>query len=445
MSKKIELTPRGIVKELDKFIISQEEAKKYVAISLKNRDRRKSVSDPEMKNEITPKNVILIGPTGVGKSEIARRIARIVNAPFIKVEATKYTEVGYVGKDVESIIRDLVEITFRKMKEEMYNEMREISRKKAYEKVLKALKPKETLSEAEKTRLLGEIEAGKYDNREIEMDRKIRPVPMPIIEIVGGSIDENNNIGNVFEQMISNFEPGRKGGREKLKLSVKDGIRRYIEEDLEKRLNLEALKERVIENVENNGIVFIDEIDKIAERGGIDRGDVSRQGVQRDILPIIEGSTIMTPYGPVKTDHILFIAAGAFTQSSPSDLMPELQGRFPIRVKLKSLDKEDFVKILTEVEYNLLDQYKAMLLTDNVKLSFTKNAIETISEIAVRLNDSVENIGARRLATVVEQILKDILFEAPYGREERVAIDARFVKRVFKDESAGENLDKFIL
>jgi len=346
---------------------------------------------------------------------------------------------------VESIIRDLVEITFRKMKEEMYNEMREKSKKRAFDKIVKALKPHDSLNEKEKTKLIGEIEAGKYDAHEIEIDRKIRPIPMPIIEIVGGSVDENGSIGSVFEQMIGNLEAGTANGKEKLKTSVKDGLKRYIEEDLEKHLNMELLKEKVIENVENNGIVFIDEIDKIAERGGFDRGDVSRQGVQRDILPIIEGSTIMTPYGPVKTDHILFIAAGAFTQSSPSDLMPELQGRFPIRVKLKSLDKEDFIKILTEVEYNLLDQYKAMLRTDRVTLNFTKNAIETISEIAVKLNDSVENIGARRLTTVVEQILKDILFEAPYGKEEKITIDAKFVKKIFKDETAGENLDKFIL
>ncbi|MDR3260006.1 MAG: ATP-dependent protease ATPase subunit HslU [Fusobacteriaceae bacterium] len=443
MNKKIELTPKNIVNELNRYIISQEEAKKSVAISLKNRDRRKNVNDINMRNEITPKNVILIGPTGVGKTEIARRIAKIVNAPFIKVEATKYTEVGYVGKDVESIIRDLVEITFRKMKEEMYNELRTKSQKIAYKKIAKILKPYDTLNDKEKLEVIDDIKNGKYNNYEIEIEKKIKPIPLPIIEIVGGNIDENSNIGNVFEQMISNLDIG--ASKEKMKMTVKDGIKRYMEEDIEKHVNIDLLKEKVIENVENNGIVFIDEIDKISERGGIDRGDVSRQGVQRDILPIIEGSTIMTQYGPVKTDHILFIAAGAFTQSSPSDMMPELQGRFPIKVKLKNLEKIDFIKILTEVEYNLLDQYKAMLLTDNVVLNFSKSAIESISEIAVKLNESIENIGARRLATVVEKVLKDILFDAPYETDQKINIDGKFVKKIFRNEDAGENLDKFIL
>jgi ATP-dependent HslUV protease ATP-binding subunit HslU len=443
MEKKIELTPKNIVSELNRYIISQEDAKKSVAISLKNRDRRKNVNDINMRNEITPKNVILIGPTGVGKTEIARRIAKIVNAPFIKVEATKYTEVGYVGKDVESIIRDLVEITFRKMKEEMYNEMRVKSQKIAYEKVAKKLKSYDKLNDKEKVKMIEDIKNGKYNNREIEIEKKLKPIPLPIIEIVGGNPDDNSNIGNIFEQMISNLDLSIT--KEKMKTTVKDGIKRYMEEDIEKHLNNELLKEKVIENVENNGIVFIDEIDKISERGGIDRGDVSRQGVQRDILPIIEGSTIMTQYGPVKTDHILFIAAGAFTQCSPSDMMPELQGRFPIKVKLKSLEKSDFIKILTEVEYNLLDQYKAMLLTDNVILNFSKSAIEMISEIAVKLNESIENIGARRLTTVVEKVLKDILFEAPYENDQKINIDGKFVKKIFRNEDAGENLDKFIL
>lgn len=432
-----ELTPKKILKELNKYIISQDEAKKNVAISLRNRDRRKMIADENLRKEITPKNIILIGSTGVGKTEIARRIAKIANAPFLKVEATKYTEVGYVGKDVESIIKDLVALTYRKMKEEKFNSLRIASLDTAIERVAKVLKPYDSLNDGEKEKIKQDILEGKYDQAEIEIDRPKKDNDIPIIEVVSGGED----IGGFIDQMMSTL-PGK---LKKINTTVKNAVSIFLDEEVEKKIDLETLAQEVVENVENNGIIFIDEIDKITEREGAGKGDVSRQGVQRDILPIVEGSTVMTKYGPVKTDHILFIAAGAFSQSSPADLMPELQGRFPIRVKLKNLEKEDFIKILTEVEYNLLEQYKAMLAVDNVELSFTKGAIEKIAEITATQNEKVENIGARRLAAVVEELLREIMFDAPYEESKKITIDVNFIKKVFKKDEEEENLDKFIL
>ncbi|MSS61375.1 ATP-dependent protease ATPase subunit HslU [Fusobacterium sp. FSA-380-WT-2B] len=432
-----ELTPKKIVEELNKYIISQDEAKKNVAISLRNRDRRKMIEDENLRKEITPKNIILIGSTGVGKTEIARRIAKIANAPFLKVEATKYTEVGYVGKDVESIIKDLVALTYRKMKEEKYELLKLSSLDAAIERVAKILKPYDTLNDEDKEIIKKELAEGKYDHTEIEIDRPKKDNDIPIIEVISGSED----IGGLVDQMMSTL-PGK---LKKMTTSVLNALNLFLEEEVEKKIDLEALAQEVVENVENNGIIFIDEIDKITEREGSGKGDVSRQGVQRDILPIVEGSTVMTKYGPVRTDHILFIAAGAFSQSSPSDLMPELQGRFPIRVKLQNLEKEDFIKILTEVEYNLLEQYKAMLSVDNVELTFTKGAIEKIAEITAIQNEKIENIGARRLASVVEELLRDIMFEAPYKEKKKISIDINFVKKVLKKEIEEESLDKFIL
>ncbi len=433
-----ELTPKKILEELNKYIISQDEAKKNVAISLRNRDRRKMIKDENLRKEITPKNIILIGSTGVGKTEIARRIAKIANAPFLKVEATKYTEVGYVGKDVESIIKDLVTLTYRKMKEDKFNSLREQSFQIAVEKIAKLLKPYNALNDSEKEKIVKDIIEGKYDETEIEIDRPKKDNDIPIIEVVAGG---GENIGGFLDQMMSSLPNKSK----KLTTTVKNAISILLDEEVEKKIDLESLNKEVIENVENNGIIFIDEIDKITEREGSGKGDVSRQGVQRDILPIVEGSTVMTKFGPVKTDHILFIAAGAFSQSSPSDLMPELQGRFPIKIKLKNLEKEDFVKILTEVEYNLLDQYKAMLVVDNVELNFTKSAIEKIAEITAAQNEKVENIGARRLSAVIEELLREIMFEAPYEESKKINIDMNFIKKVFKKEENEENLDKFIL
>ncbi len=434
------LTPQKIVEELNKYIISQDEAKKYVAISLRNRDRRKSIDNEELRKEITPKNIILMGPTGVGKTEIARRIAKIANAPFLKVEATKYTEVGYVGKDVESIIKDLVSVTYRKMKEQKYIDLRDEVYDIALEKVAKILKPYDSLNDDEKEKIMSDINQGIYDDQEIEIEKTKKDMDMPIIEVVSGG-DEASGIGSILDQVMSNVT----GKNRKLTTNVKNAIEIFINEEVEKKLDLDTLNEEVIDNVENNGIIFIDEIDKIAERDGVGKGEVSRQGVQRDILPIVEGSTVMTKLGPVKTDHILFIAAGAFTQSSPSDLMPELQGRFPVRVKLKNLEKEDFIKILTDVEYNLLEQYKAMLATDNVELTFTKGAIERVAELTAQMNEKIENIGARRLASVIEELLREVMYEAPYEEKKKVNVDANFVKKIFKKENEEENLDKYIL
>lgn len=434
------LTPQKIVEELNKYIISQDEAKKYVAISLRNRDRRKSIDNEELRKEITPKNIILMGPTGVGKTEIARRIAKIANAPFLKVEATKYTEVGYVGKDVESIIKDLVSVTYRKMKEQKYIDLRDEVYDIALEKVAKILKPYDSLNDEEKEKIMSDINQGIYDDQEIEIEKTKKDMDMPIIEVVSGG-DEASGIGSILDQVMSNVT----GKNRKLVTNVKNAIEIFINEEVEKKLDLDSLNEEVIDNVENNGIIFIDEIDKIAERDGVGKGEVSRQGVQRDILPIVEGSTVMTKLGPVKTDHILFIAAGAFTQSSPSDLMPELQGRFPVRVKLKNLEKEDFIKILTDVEYNLLEQYKAMLATDNVELTFTKGAIERVAELTAQMNEKIENIGARRLASVIEELLREVMYEAPYEAKKKVNVDVNFVKKIFKKENEEENLDKYIL
>lgn len=434
------LTPQKIVEELNKYIISQDEAKKYVAISLRNRDRRKSIDNEELRKEITPKNIILMGPTGVGKTEIARRIAKIANAPFLKVEATKYTEVGYVGKDVESIIKDLVSVTYRKMKEQKYIDLRDEVYDIALEKVAKILKPYDSLNDEEKEKIMEDINQGIYDDQEIEIEKTRKDMEMPIIEVVSGG-DEASGIGSILDQVMSNVT----GKNRKLTTNVKNAIEIFINEEVEKKLDLDSLNEEVIDNVENNGIIFIDEIDKIAERDGVGKGEVSRQGVQRDILPIVEGSTVMTKLGPVKTDHILFIAAGAFTQSSPSDLMPELQGRFPVRVKLKNLEKEDFIKILTDVEYNLLEQYKAMLATDNVELTFTKGAIERVAELTAQMNEKIENIGARRLASVIEELLREVMYEAPYEEKKKVNVDVNFVKKIFKKEKEEENLDKYIL
>ncbi|WP_291259680.1 ATP-dependent protease ATPase subunit HslU [Fusobacterium sp.] len=436
MNKK--LTPKKILEELDKYIISQDEAKKNVAISLRNRDRRKMIEDENLRKEITPKNIILIGSTGVGKTEIARRIAKIANAPFLKVEATKYTEVGYVGKDVESIIKDLVALTYKKMKEDKFNFLRKQTFDIVVEKIAKLLKPYDSLNDLEKEKIVKDINEGKYDETEIEIDRPKKDNDIPIIEVVASG---GEDIGGFLDQMMSSLPNKSK----KFTTTVKNAISILLDEEVEKKIDLESLNNEVIENVENNGIIFIDEIDKITEREGGGKGDVSRQGVQRDILPIVEGSTIMTKFGPVKTDHILFIAAGAFSQSSPSDLMPELQGRFPIKIKLKTLEKEDFIKILTEVKYNLLDQYTAMLAIDNVELKFTKGAIEKIAEITATQNEKIENIGARRLSAVIEEILREIMFEAPYEETKKINIDVNFIKKIFKKEENEENLDRFIL
>ena len=434
-------TPKKIVEELDKYIISQEEAKKSVAISLRNRYRRKLVENKELSKEITPKNIILVGPTGVGKTEIARRLAKVSNSPFLKVEATKFTEVGYVGKDVESMIKDLVNITFRMVKGEKFDSLKEKVSPLVKEKLIKKLRPFE-VNDGEKKLLLEALEKGEFDDEEVEVDKAPLKSEGPVIEVFGGPINEGEGIQDVLDNLMKDL-----GGKKTktVKMKVKEAISYMIKEEIDNNFDLDELGPEVIKRVEDNGIIFIDEIDKIADREGFGRGEVSRQGVQRDILPIVEGTTVMTKYGPCKTDHILFIAAGAFTMSSPSDLMPELQGRFPVRVKLKSLTKEDFVKILTQVENNLLEQYIEMLKVDKVILSFTKTGIERIAEVAMEINDSIENIGARRLHTVLERLLEDIMYEAPYDEEKTIKISKKEVDKVYTSAQKSENLNDYIL
>jgi len=437
------LTPKMIVKELDKYIISQEDAKKSVAISLRNRYRRSHVKDEKLRKEITPKNIILMGPTGVGKTEIARRLSLITDSPFIKVEATKYTEVGYVGKDVEAMIKDLVANTVRKFKADEIEKLKEKYKEDVYLTIARKLKPYETVKEDVKKTLLEEIANGVHDEEEVEIDKIANKGNMPVVEVVSGSPEDvGENIQGVLDNIMSSL-PG--GDKKTKKMKVKNAIDYLLRSEVEKDIDLDEIIPSAIRKVEENGIVFIDEIDKIAEREESSRGEVSRQGVQRDILPIVEGTTVMTKHGPVKTEHILFIAAGAFTLASPSDLMPELQGRFPVKVKLKSLEKEDFIKILTEIEYNLLIQYKSLLEVDNLDLSFTKAAIEEIAEVAIELNEIVENIGARRLAGVIEEILNEIMFEAPYTEEKSIKIGKKDVEKVFKTKDEEENLDNYIL
>jgi len=435
------LVPKKIVEELNKYIISQDEAKRNVAISLRNRYRRKQIKDSNLKNEITPKNIILIGPTGVGKTEIARRLATITDSPFIKVEATKYTEVGYVGKDVESMIKDLVSITFNKLKGKKMEKLREKYKEATLLKIAKYIKPYGTINLEEKEILLEEVRSGKYDNLEIEVEKQISSEP-PSVEIFAtNKEDSDESIKGILDNIINTI-PGTQ--KKNIKMSVKNAFEYFLRLEIERNIDVEELKPIAVNEVEENGIIFIDEIDKIAEREGA-HSEVSRQGVQRDILPIIEGTTVMTKYGAVRTEHILFIAAGAFTLASPSDLMPELQGRFPIKVKLNTLTKDDFVKILTKIDFNLLLQYKELLKVDNVTLIFTKSAIDEIASIATELNEEIENIGARRLASVIEEILNDVMFLAPYEENKIIKIGKKDVTKTFKYSQDEENLDNYIL
>lgn len=436
------MIPSEIVKELDKYIVSQDEAKRNLAISLRNRYRRKNIKDKNMREEITPKNIILMGSTGVGKTELARRLAKITKSPFLKVEATKYTEVGYVGKDVESIIKDIVSLTVKRFTSEKTEELKEKYYDMAVEEVAKKINNLDTLDDNFKFNLIEEIKKGNYDEETIELDKSQyeQGNKSPIIEIMGYS--EKGDIGDII-QNVMNMGEGRKGKKSKVK--VKEAINLIINKEIEENLDYDEIGREAVKKVENDGIIFIDEIDKIAGTNSVGRGEVSRQGVQRDILPIIEGTTVMTKYGPVRTEHILFIAAGAFSEASFSDLMPELQGRFPLVVSMEDLTKEDFVKILTTVDYNLIEQYKSLLLVDNVEINFTKSAIDKIAEYAYEQNCTVENIGARRLAAVIELILRDIMFEAPYKEFKKINIDKKMVDKIIKNEKEDENLDKYIL
>ena len=434
------LSPREIVQELDKYVIGQQKAKRAVAIALRNRYRRSKLS-PDLKDEITPKNIIMKGPTGVGKTEIARRLAKLVGAPFIKVEATKYTEVGYVGRDVESMIRDLVECSVRLVKEEQLNivssKARATAEKKAVELIyeIKSNEKGETPEDVFKRQILSDLREGKLDNLLIEMTVEDAPKQFEILAGTGAEI----NLGSIFGDMM----PKRK---KKRKITVKEAISYIIAEESDKLIDPDAVNAEAVRRAEQEGIIFIDEIDKIAaksKQGGV---DVSREGVQRDILPVVEGCTVMTKYGPVKTDYILFIAAGAFHISKVQDLIPELQGRFPIKVELSSLTKDDFVKILTIPQNAITIQYKTLLLVDNIDLKFTNDAIEEIATVAEEMNASSEDIGARRLHTVMENLLEDISFNAGGNIPlTTVVVDKSYVKEHLHTIENNTTLKKFIL
>ena len=436
----MDLSPKQIVEQLDKYIIGQDEAKKAVAIALRNRYRRSRLPK-EVREEITPKNIIMKGPTGVGKTEIARRLAKLVRAPFVKVEATKYTEVGYVGKDVEGMIRDLAECSYRLVKAEKEEEVKAKATSAAEKRVLKIIleakkdERGDTAKEVFEGRLLSELRAGKLNNFVIEMD--VEDIPQPMELVPGGA---SISIGSIFGDMF-------RGKKKKRRLTVGEAMEIALAEEADKLVDEDAVKAEALYRAENDGIVFIDEIDKIAGKG--ERGaDVSREGVQRDILPIVEGSTVVTKYGPVKTDFVLFIAAGAFHVSSIEDLIPELQGRFPVSVELQSLTKEDFIRILTETQNSLSFQYAELLSVDNIELKFEPDAIERIAEISVDLNATSEDIGARRLHTVMEYLLEDVSFNAggmDVPAPIPVAITGAYVDEHLSKLTGNRDLKKYVL
>src|SRR5687768_14518143 len=447
------LTPRQIVAELDKFVIGQAKAKRAVAIALRNRMRRQRLS-PDMAEEVTPKNILMIGPTGVGKTEIARRLARLAQSPFIKVEASKFTEVGYVGRDVESMVRDLVQLAVDMVRSEKADEVEEKARQAAEERLLDLLLPPTRGAAAaaadaagtpidpasrSRERLREQLRDRRLDERTVELEAT--QAPMPSFEVVAGSSMEE--IGSNLKDMMGSFFQGRSRTR---RMKVPDALEQLTAEEQAKLVDMESVSRLAVERVEQNGIIFVDEIDKIASRDGAGHGpDVSREGVQRDILPIVEGTTVSTKYGMVKTDHILFIAAGAFHVSKPSDLIPELQGRFPIRVELEALTRGDFVRILTEPRGALVKQYTALLGAEDVTLTFTPGAVERLAEFAARVNEVTENIGARRLHTVMERLLDDVSFEAPDLAEKTVTIDEAYVDRMLADIVKNEDLSRYIL
>ena len=433
-----EFSPREIVSELDRFIIGQNDAKRAVAVAMRNRWRRQQLESP-MKEEVMPKNILMIGPTGVGKTEISRRLAKLAGAPFIKIEATKFTEVGYVGRDVEQIIRDLVEIGISLVRDKKREQVKAKAHVAAEDRVLDALVG-ETASPATRASFIKKLREGDLDDKEIEIELADTGSPMGGMEIPGmpggnmGMID----LGDIMSKAM--------GGRtKKRKTTVKESYELLIAEESDKLLDDEQVVAEAISSVENDGIVFLDEIDKIAVAGDARSGGVSREGVQRDLLPLVEGTTVATKHGQVKTDHILFIASGAFHVSKPSDLLPELQGRLPIRVELRALTKEDFVRILTETEASLIKQYIALLSTEDLELKFTKDAIDALADIAVELNSSLENIGARRLQTVMERVLDDISFNAPDKGGTKVKIDAAFVRKNVGDLAKDTDLSRYIL
>jgi ATP-dependent HslUV protease ATP-binding subunit HslU len=436
-----ELTPREIVRELDKYVIGQAAAKRAVAIALRNRVRRQKL-DPDMAEDVMPKNILMMGPTGVGKTEIARRLAKLSNSPFLKVEASKFTEVGYVGRDVESMIRDLVETAIDMVRDERLDEVEERAEQQAEEKLLDLLMPAqpEESESLERTRekLRERLRAGKIDDRMVEVDVRDRG---PTFEI-----STPNGMEDMDLTSLKDVLPGLFGGRtRKRKMRVAEAIDYLIQEEEQKLVDMDQVTRIAIERVERSGMIFLDEIDKIAGREGGHGPDISREGVQRDILPIVEGTTVNTRYGFVRTDHILFVAAGAFHVSKPSDLIPELQGRFPIRVELKSLTEADFIRILTEPKNALIKQYQALLDTEGVKLTFTQDALEEIAGFAARVNENTENIGARRLHTILEKLLEEVSFEGPDLKRKNVKVDAVYVRKQLAEIVKDQDLSRYIL
>lgn len=459
-----EQTPRQIVEELDRYIVGQKEAKRAVAIALRNRWRSRQL-DVAMQDDVIPKNILMIGSTGVGKTEIARRLARLVKAPFIKVEATKFTEVGYVGRDVESIVRDLAETAVRMVRQERMEKVQEKAAELAEERILDVFVPQPKKSQNPLGKLFGgsdeEEKESSEENKEPkyaagrewvrkrlskgELEKEVIEIEIedsgkPMVGMFAGSSLES--MGDNLQDMMANLMPKK---QKKRKVSVAAARKLFQQEEAAKLVDMEEVKDAAIRAAEKSGIVFLDEIDKVAVKGQGSGPDVSREGVQRDILPIVEGSTVMTKYGPIKTDHILFIAAGAFHTVKPSDLIPELQGRFPIRVELKSLQKEDFQRILTEPQNALLKQYKALLATEGISLDFADDAIERLAQLACDVNAQTENIGARRLHTILEKLLEDLSFDAPEMEEKEVRVDAAYVDKKLKDIAVNRDLSQFIL
>jgi len=443
------MTPRQIVEELDRYVIGQYKAKRAVAIALRNRWRRQRLPQ-ELRDEVMPKNIIMIGPTGVGKTEIARRLAKLVQAPFLKIEASKFTEVGYVGRDVESIIRDLTEIGINMVKNEMSEQVQEKADFLAEERLLDLLLPPARTSQdienpaeeqqeqhrGTRDKLREQLRAGKLDERTVELDIKEKVMPFGIVSNIGMEEIEMN-----LKEMLGGLLPEK---TKKRKLKVPEALRLLLQEEAAKLIDMDKVIKEALQRVEQSGIVFLDELDKIAGRE-THGADVSRQGVQRDLLPIVEGSTITTKYGPVKSDHVLFIAAGAFHSAKPSDLMPELQGRFPIRVELDSLGKAEFIRILTEPQNALIKQHVALLETEGVTLDFSKDGIEEIADTAAKVNERTENIGARRLHTIMERVLDDISFDAPDKQGVKIAINAAYIRERLSDIVKSEDLSRYIL